>query len=104
MSERPSTVSGRRTGLAALGVGLLAAVCCAGPVLVAAGALGLVGDVLGDPLVLWVAAIVLLTTVSTVLHRRRAGADHVAPNATSTAGTEGSAGKSDVTTTTHGRG
>jgi len=38
----------------------------------------LVGDVLGDPLVLWVAAIVLLTTVSTVLHRRRAGADHVA--------------------------
>jgi hypothetical protein len=60
-------------GLAAGGAVLLAVACCAGPVLIAAGALGVAGGILRSPAVLALAALVLVGTVLYVLHRRRSG-------------------------------
>ena len=69
--DRPGRPGGRG---AALGVGavVLAVICCAGPILVAAGALGVLGGVLHNPLVLIAAAAVL--TAGVLLTLRRAGA------------------------------
>lgn len=64
------------SGLGGLAVGavLLAVACCAGPVLIAAGALGVAGGILRSPAVLATAALTLVGAVLYVLHRRRSGA------------------------------
>jgi len=59
--------------LAAGGAVLLAVACCAGPVLIAAGALGVAGGILRSPAVLAIAALALVGSVLYVLHRRRSG-------------------------------
>ena len=66
---------GSRLGgsLAAGAAVLLAVTCCAGPVLVAAGALGVAGGLLRSPAVLAIAALALVGAVLYVLHRRRSG-------------------------------
>ncbi len=63
------------SGLGGLAVGavLLAVACCAGPVLIAAGALGVAGGILRSPAVLATAALTLVGAVLYVLHRRRSG-------------------------------
>ena len=57
-------------GLAAGGAVLLAVVCCAGPLLIAAGALGVAGGILRSPAVLATAALALVGAILYVLHRR----------------------------------
>jgi hypothetical protein len=75
MSDRSRGArSGAGTVLAGVGATLLVVVCCAGPALVAAGALGVAGGVLRSPLVLGLAGLVLLAAVPIVLRRRRARA------------------------------
>ena len=63
------------SGLGGLAVGavLLAVACCAGPVLIAAGVLGVAGGILRSPAVLAIAALALVGAVLYVLHRRRSG-------------------------------
>ncbi|MFG2550047.1 hypothetical protein [Streptomyces sp. NPDC048581] len=61
----------------AVGAGLVLVVCCAGPLLVAGGALGAVGDVLPNPWLITTGAVVLLAAVAYALRcrvRRRHGA------------------------------
>ncbi|GAA3573895.1 hypothetical protein GCM10022222_67830 [Amycolatopsis ultiminotia] len=53
---------GTRTALAAAGFLLLPLLCCGLPLLIAAGALGAVGSVLGNPWVIGAAAVVVLAT------------------------------------------
>ncbi len=63
------------SGLGGLAVGavLLAVACCAGPVLIAAGVLGVAGGILRSPATLATAALALVGAVLYVLHRRRSG-------------------------------
>ena len=67
--------------LAATGVGaaVLVIVCCAGPALVAAGALGALGGLLSNRWVIATAALVVIVAVMTVLVRRRSGRDACRP-------------------------
>lgn len=58
-------------GWATAGAVALAVLCCAGPVLIAAGALGALGAFLRSPLVLAAAGIVFVAAVVWVLVRRR---------------------------------
>lgn len=60
-------------GLAAGGAVLLAVACCAGPLLIAAGALGVAAGLLRSPAVLATAALAVVGTILYVLHRRRSG-------------------------------
>lgn len=53
-----------------IGAGLLMVLCCAGPALVAGGALGAVGRVLGNPVVVVAGIAVAAIGVVTVLARR----------------------------------
>jgi mercuric ion transport protein len=62
-----------RAGLA-LG-GLVMVVCCAGPALVAAGALGVVGRLVGNPLVVLAAVAAATAAVVGVLRRPDRGGD-----------------------------
>ncbi|MCQ6556839.1 mercury transporter [Streptomyces sp. C10-9-1] len=62
---------------AVAGAGLLVVVCCAGPLLVAGGALGAVGGALASPWLITVGAVVVLAGTGYALHcraRRRRGA------------------------------
>lgn len=63
--------------------GLLMVVCCAGPLLVAGGALGAIGGVLRNPWLITVGAVVLLTGTVHVLRcrarRRGAGPQDCCP-------------------------
>lgn len=63
--------SGLGGGLAAGAAVLLAAACCAGPVLIATGALGVAGALLRSPAGLAIAALALVGAVLYVLRRRR---------------------------------
>lgn len=55
---------------AGLGAAVLMIVCCAAPVLVAVGALGALGGVLGNP---WVIAAAIIVLAAAVIRRRRSG-------------------------------
>jgi membrane protein implicated in regulation of membrane protease activity len=73
------------TGMTAAGIAaaLAVIVCCTGPALLAAGALGALGGFLGNPWVIAVATAVLAAAVTIVVWRRRAGrADCCPPEAT----------------------
>lgn len=71
---------------AALGVGVVAlmALCCGGPALIAAGALGAVGGFVANPFVILAAIVVAFVAVTGVLRRARraGGADCCPPNVT----------------------
>lgn len=69
------------TGMAAAGIGaaVLMIVCCAGPVLIAAGALAGVGGFLGNPWVIGAAVVVGVVAVAAVVRRRRSGRDACCP-------------------------
>lgn len=56
---------------AGIGAALLVVVCCAGPGLVAGGALGTLGGILGSPWVIAVAAVLLTATAAVLLRHRR---------------------------------
>ncbi|MBT2366116.1 hypothetical protein J7E88_12555 [Streptomyces sp. ISL-10] len=69
---------------AAVGAGLVMVVCCAGPLLVAGGALGTVGGALANPWVIAVGAVILLAGTGYALRcrargRRGAGPDDCCP-------------------------
>jgi hypothetical protein len=59
--------------LGLVGVGALLVVCCAGPALIAGGALGVLGGALGNPWLIGAAAIVVLAAVGYTLRRRGRG-------------------------------
>lgn len=69
------------TGMAAAGIGaaLVLIICCAGPALIAAGALGAIGGFLGNPWMIAAAVLVLVTAVTAVVRRRRLGRDACCP-------------------------
>jgi hypothetical protein len=73
-SDADRTASGSRGVLVALGAGVLGIVCCAGPVLLAAGVLGGLGAALAGPigLVLLVGALLVgaVVVVGAALARR----------------------------------
>lgn len=73
-------------GMAAAGIGaaLLMIACCAGPALLAAGALGAIGGFLGNPWVIAAAVLVLAAAVTTVVRRRRGQRDACCPPTGST--------------------
>ncbi|GAA3137029.1 hypothetical protein GCM10010530_66550 [Kribbella aluminosa] len=58
---------------------MLMIVCCAGPVLIAAGALAGVGGLLGNPWVIAAAGFLVVAAVTAVVRRRRAGRDECCP-------------------------
>ncbi|MCZ7456153.1 hypothetical protein [Streptomyces sp. WMMC940] len=75
------SASRERSGLGGfatvVGAGLLMVVCCAGPLLVAGGAMGAVGGALANPWLITVGAVVLLAGAGYALRcraRRRLGA------------------------------
>jgi hypothetical protein len=63
MSSRPPNSPNLSGPLAAVGVGLLMVVCCAGPVLLAAGGLSVLGAALHHPWLIVGAAVVVLAAV-----------------------------------------
>lgn len=67
---RPTPAPSKRTALAAAGFLLVPIVCCGLPVLIAAGALGAVGSVLGNPWVIGTAVVVVLAAVTRFARRR----------------------------------
>lgn len=79
MSRTPSP---NRDVLAALGIGALLVVCCALPVLLAAGALGALGGMLGSPWLLAAAVALGLAAVTMAVsrHRRTLRRDDAAPD------------------------
>src|SRR6266496_907593 len=79
MSSRPpnsSNASNLGGPLAAVGVGLLMVVCCAGPVLLAAGGLSVLGAALHHPWLLVGAAVLVLAAVGITIRLVRARRDH----------------------------
>lgn len=59
-----------------IGLGALALVlCCAGPALIAGGALGTIGAALGNPTVIAIGVLLIVTAIAITLRRR---AQHVA--------------------------
>ncbi|PND53847.1 hypothetical protein [Rhodococcus sp. ENV425] len=74
---RRNTSEPSGAGLAGAGIGaaLLMIACCAGPALIAAGALGAVGGILGNPWVIAAAVLALAAAVTAVIrHRARRSA------------------------------
>jgi len=75
---------GRASGIA--GAGLLMVLCCAGPALVAGGALGMVGGALRSPWVIGAGALMILAGLGYALTRRHRtltlGAECCAPPTT----------------------
>ncbi|MEV5876405.1 hypothetical protein AB0L75_19655 [Streptomyces sp. NPDC052101] len=63
--------SGSRATVAWIGAALLVVLCCAGPTLVAAGALAGLGAWLSSPWLIAAAAVLLATAVITAIHRHR---------------------------------
>ncbi|WP_264961115.1 hypothetical protein [Mycobacterium kiyosense] len=59
--------------LGLVGVGALLVVCCAAPLLVAGGALGVLGGAFGNPWLIAAAAVVVLAAVGYTLRRRGRG-------------------------------
>ncbi|MGR8007702.1 hypothetical protein [Streptomyces hypolithicus] len=79
-NDRPSRPTG---ALAALGVGLVMVACCAGPVLLAGGALGALGGVLRNPWIIAAATAVVAAAIAVLVRRRRAGRSACCPPALS---------------------
>jgi len=74
MSESKPANSTR--GPIAVGIGAFALVlCCAGPALIAGGALGTIGAALGNPTVIAIGVVLIVTAIAITLRRR---AQHVA--------------------------
>lgn len=69
------TPSHDRDLVAALGVGVLLVICCTLPVLLAAGALGALGGVLGSPWLLAAAGLLIVAAVVIVVARHRRAID-----------------------------
>ncbi|EST34279.1 hypothetical protein [Streptomyces roseochromogenus] len=63
--------SGNRTDIAGLGIAILTALCCAGPALIASGALTGLGAWLSSPWWTTAAAALASATVAGAVHRRR---------------------------------
>jgi hypothetical protein len=83
MSREPGD-RGDRSWVAALGLMLLPILCCALPLLIAAGGLGVIGSVLRNPLVIGAAVLILVGLVGWAVRRRAAGsADACAPKTSS---------------------
>ena len=59
--------------LGLVGVGALLVVCCAGPLLVASGVLGVLGGALSNPWLIGAAAVVVLAAAGYTLRRRGRG-------------------------------
>ncbi|GAB3701430.1 hypothetical protein [Nocardiopsis sp. NPDC006832] len=76
-SHRDKETSGTGTVAAGIGAAVLMIVCCAGPALVAAGALTGIGGFLGNPWVIATATVVVLVVVAvtTLARCRRSGRD-----------------------------
>ncbi|MEU9279742.1 hypothetical protein [Streptomyces sp. NPDC048341] len=84
-NDRPSRPTG---ALAAVGAGLVMVACCAGPVLLAGGALGALGGVLRNPWIIAAATAVVAAAIAVLVHRRRAGRRACCPPALSPEGQE----------------
>jgi membrane protein implicated in regulation of membrane protease activity len=69
MSINPGS-EGKRTALAAAGFLLVPVLCCGLPLLIAAGALGAVGSILGNPWVIAAVVVVILAAVAWFARRR----------------------------------
>lgn len=80
MSTNPGKDGGLGT-LATIGIVALPVLCCALPVLIAAGALGAVGSVLGNPWVIGTGLAIALAVVAIPLRRRADRAAGAADNA-----------------------
>jgi hypothetical protein len=99
--------SGARGALALLAAGLVLVLCCAGPLLVAGGALGAVGGALRNPWLITVGAVMALMAVAYALrcraHRRHgAGPEDCCSSvplssSTADAGERNGAGPQDTT-------
>jgi mercuric ion transport protein len=77
-SPGPPDGSGPSGLLLGSGVALFAAVCCAGPALIAAGALSVIGGWLGNPWVLGAAVALLVAAVLWTVTRRHGTSDSAA--------------------------
>nr|WP_179367770.1 hypothetical protein [Streptomyces albidoflavus] len=64
---------------AGIGAALLMIACCAGPALIAAGALGTIGGFLGNPWVIAAAVLILAAAVTAAVRRRRGRRDACCP-------------------------
>ncbi|HEU5006829.1 MAG TPA: hypothetical protein VFT67_07650 [Jatrophihabitantaceae bacterium] len=60
--------------LATLGVVVVAVLCCAGPALLAGGALAGLGGLLRNPWLIGVGAVIVVTAISLAMRRRRRAA------------------------------
>lgn len=65
--------------LAGVGAAVLMIVCCAGPALVAAGALAGVGGFLGNPWLIAAAVVLVAAGITAIVRRRRSGRDACCP-------------------------
>jgi len=69
MSESKPTNSAR--GAIAVGIGAIVLVlCCAGPALIAGGALGAMGATLGNPIAVAIGVALIVTAIAITLRRR----------------------------------
>ncbi|WP_276068271.1 hypothetical protein [Mycolicibacterium gadium] len=57
--------------LGLVGIGVLPLLCCAGPALIAGGALGALGGVLGNPWLIGATAVLVIAAVGYALRRHR---------------------------------
>ncbi|AEA28803.1 hypothetical protein Psed_6720 (plasmid) [Pseudonocardia dioxanivorans CB1190] len=93
MTPPPTQPGDRRGGLlgtlAVVGVALLSIICCAGPVLLASGALAGLGGVLVSPWLLAPAAVLMAGALAWWLRRRTGNGDACCPPATRTDPHEG---------------
>jgi len=71
----------RRNAVAVLGLLLLPLVCCALPVLIAAGALGGLGAALGSPWLIGTAAILIVAGLARLVRRHVVGRHNCCPPA-----------------------
>lgn len=64
--------------LGLVGIGVLPLLCCAGPALIAGGALGALGGVLGNPWLIGATAVLVIAAVGYALRRHRRQDCHTA--------------------------
>lgn len=68
MRDKPKSIgTGTTIGVAAV---VVAAICCAGPVLIAAGALGVLGGAIQSPVIIAAGGLLLLGALAVVARRR----------------------------------
>ncbi|MFC9543036.1 hypothetical protein ACFTXK_00060 [Streptomyces sp. NPDC056956] len=80
-TDRPPRRGKETSGTVAAGIGatVLMIICCAGPALIAAGALAGIGGFLGNPWVITTAVVALAAAVAAVVRRRRSGRSACCP-------------------------